>query len=271
MKTLYYNQGVQRGSLHPIVQPSRPKALDLFCGAGGAGVGLHRAGYDVTGVDIKHQRRYPFVFVQADAMEADLSGYDLVWASPPCQRYTVSQNASKNRNAHPDLIAPIREKLQAWGGAWIIENVVGAPLKNPVTLCGLALGLKVKRHRLFESNMELLGSGCGDHSQDYWLLQGREVRCRVRMGADPKGTRCGLRVATAIGQAAMGIDWMTRSEMSEAIPPAYSEFLARQTLRVTARLNAKVWDGDAQAGTREKTSSPFPAPSCSPLHESHQS
>lgn len=224
------------GSLHPIVQPSRPKALDLFCGAGGAGVGLHRAGYDVTGVDIKHQRRYPFAFVQADALEADLTGYDLVWASPPCQRYTVSQNASKNRDAHPDLIAPIREKLQAWGGVWIIENVVGAPLINPVTLCGLALGLKVKRHRRFESNMELVGSGCGDHSQDYWLLQGREVRCRVRMGADPKGTRCGLRVATAIGQAAMGIDWMTRAEMSEAIPPAYSEFLARQTLRVTARL-----------------------------------
>lgn len=228
-------------SLHPIVQPSRPKALDLFCGAGGAGVGLHRAGFDVTGVDIKHQRRYPFAFLLGDALEADLSRFDFVWASPPCQRYTVSQNASKNRDAHPDLIAPIRAKLQAWGGPWIIENVVGAPLLNPVTLCGLALGLNVKRHRRFESNQKLVGSGCGDHNRDYYLLQGREVRCRVRMGADPKGTRCGLRVATDIGRKAMGIDWMTRAEMSEAIPPAYSEFLARQiTCGVTARLNAKV-------------------------------
>jgi DNA (cytosine-5)-methyltransferase 1 len=200
-------------------------------------MGLHAAGYNVTGVDIKPQRRYPFRFLLGDALDADLAGYDLVWASPPCQRYTVSQNASKNRHAHPDLIAPIRAKLKAWGGKWIIENVVGAPLLNPVTVCGLALGLKVKRHRLFESSVALRGSGCGDHAQDYYLLQGREVRCRVRMGADPKGTRCGLRVATDLGRKAMGIDWMTRAEMSEAIPPAYAEFLARQILSVNARNN----------------------------------
>lgn len=230
-----------RDSLHGFVTPSRPKALDLFCGAGGAGMGLSRAGFDVTGVDIKHQRRYPFTFLLGDALEADLSGYDFVWASPPCQRYTVSQNASKNRDAHPDLIAPVRAKLQAWGGPWIIENVVGAPLLNPTMLCGLAMGLKVKRHRLFESNRFLLAPPCGGHDQDYYLLQGREVRNRVRMGADPKGTRCGLRVSTSIGRDAMGIDWMTRAEMSEAIPPAYSEFLARQiTCDVTARRNKQL-------------------------------
>jgi DNA (cytosine-5)-methyltransferase 1 len=227
--------------LKRLVMPSRPKALDLFCGAGGAGMGLYRAGFDVTGVDIKQQRRYPFWFMLGDALEADLSGFDFVWASPPCQRYTVSQNASRNREAHPDLIAPVRAKLEAWGGPWIIENVVGAPLCNPTMLCGLALGLKVKRHRLFESNCFLLGLPCGGHDQDYYLLQGREVRNRVRMGADPKGTRCGLRVATSIGREAMGIDWMTRAEMSEAIPPAYAEFLGRQIIRcLPARHNEKL-------------------------------
>ena len=206
------------------------RALDLFCGAGGASMGLHRAGFEVVGIDISIQKHYPFKFIQGNALTADLSGYDFVWASPPCQRWTVSQNASKNRDAHPDLIAPVRAKLQAWGGPWIMENVVGAPLLNPTMLCGLALGLKVKRHRLFESNRFLLAPPCGGHDQDYYLLQGREVRNRVRMGADPKGTRCGLRVATSIGRDAMGIDWMTRAEMSEAIPPAYSEFLGRQVI-----------------------------------------
>ena len=206
------------------------RALDLFCGAGGASMGLHRAGFEVVGIDISIQKHYPFKFIQGNALTADLSGYDFVWASPPCQRWTVSQNASKNRDAHPDLIAPVRAKLQAWGGPWIMENVVGAPLLNPTMLCGLALGLKVKRHRLFESNRFLLAPPCGGHDQDYYLLQGREVRNRVRMGADPKGTRCGLRVATSIGRDAMGIDWMTRAEMSEAIPPAYSELLGRQVI-----------------------------------------
>ena len=201
-------------------------------------MGLHRAGFDVTGVDIAPQSRYPFRFIQGDALAQDLTGFDFVWASPPCQRYTVSQNASKNRSAHPDLVGPVRDMLTAWGGPWIIENVVGAPLRNPVQVCGLALGLKVKRHRRFESNIQIVGTPCGDHSQDYYLVHGKEVRCRVRMGADPKGTRCGLRVATDIGRKAMGIDWMTRTEMSESIPPAYSEHLGRQVMAWITANNA---------------------------------
>ena len=114
------------------------RCLDLFCCEGGAGMGLHRVGFDVTGVDINPQPRYPFRFVQGDALAQDLTGFDFVWASPPCQRYTMAQNAAKNAHNHPDLVGPVRDMLTAWGGPWIIENVVGAPLRNPVQVCGLA-------------------------------------------------------------------------------------------------------------------------------------
>jgi DNA (cytosine-5)-methyltransferase 1 len=213
---------------------ARPKALDLFCCAGGASMGLHRAGFDVTGVDIRPQRRYPFRFIQADAMTFDLDGFDFIWASPPCQRYTMAQNAAKNAEAHPDLIPPVRERLKATALPYIIENVVGAPLENPVMLCGLALGLKVKRHRLFESNVFLLSPGCGGHDQDYFVIFGHECRSRVRVASDPNGTRCGRRNKIEVGHAAMGIDWMNRGELSEAIPPAYSEFLGRQIIKILA-------------------------------------
>jgi DNA (cytosine-5)-methyltransferase 1 len=157
-------------------------------------------------------------------MLADLSGYDLIWASPPCQRYTRAQNAAKNAHAHPDLIAPVREKLEAWGGPWIIENVVGAPLRNPAMVCGLSLGLKVKRHRLFESNMPLTAPPCGDHKQDYYVIFGHECRNRRH------GAAAGRKNKIAVGREAMGIEWMTRGELSEAIPPAYSELLGRQVI-----------------------------------------
>lgn len=200
------------------------RALDLFSGAGGASMGIHRAGFDVTGIDIKPQKRYPFRFIQGDALEADLNGYDFVWASPPCQRYTRAQNASKNAEAHPDLVAPMREKLEAWGGLWIMENVVGAPLINPATVCGLALGLQVKRHRLFESNVLLLTPSCPSHDQDYYVIFGHEVRNRRH------GQTADRKNKIAEGRKAMGISWMSRAELSEAIPPAYSEFLCRQIM-----------------------------------------
>ena len=168
------------------------RALDLFCCAGGAAMGLSKAGFEVVGVDLMPQPRYPFEFHQGDALAFPTDGFDFIWASPPCQRYTVSQNASKNREAHPDLIAPVRAKLQAWGGPWIMENVVGAPLINPTMLCGLALGLKVKRHRLFESNRFLLAPPCGGRPR-----LGHGVRpprrwprggpARLPSGAGPRG------------------------------------------------------------------------------------
>lgn len=205
------------------------RAIDLFCGAGGASMGIHRAGFEVVGVDIKPQPRYPFKFIQADALTVDLSGFDFVWASPPCQRYTQAQNASKNAHAHPDLIPPVRAKLTAWGGPWIMENVVGAPLINPAIVCGLALGLKVKRHRLFESNMLLLTPPCPSHDQDYYVIFGHEVRNRHH------GEKAGRKNKIAEGRKAMGIDWMTRGELSEAIPPAYSELLCRQVAQYIRR------------------------------------
>lgn len=133
------NQDAMAGSLHPI-QPSRPKALDLFCCAGGAGMGISQAGFDVTGVDIEAQPEYPHRFVQGNALDADLSGYDFVWASPPCQCFTKYKNRRpKLAEKYKDLIVATREKLTDWGGYWIMENVVGAPLVNPVTLCGSML------------------------------------------------------------------------------------------------------------------------------------
>lgn len=197
-------------------------------------MGYYRAGFtEIVGIDIKRQPRYPFMFVQGDALRppVNLSYFDAIHASPPCQRYTLSQNASKNSAAHPDLIPATRTILQESKLPYVIENVPRAPLFAPVTLCGLAFGLKVKRHRLFESNVAITAPSCPSHDQDYYLVHGREVRNRVRMGADPKGLRCGLRVSTDLGRKAMGIDWMTRAELSEAIPPSFTEFIGHQLLR----------------------------------------
>lgn len=204
----------------------KPRALDLFCGAGGASMGLHRAGFDVTGVDIKPQPRYPFRFVQADGLKPpfDLRAFNFIWASPPCQRYTMAQNAAKNAEAHPDLVEPTRALLDNSGVPWAMENVVGAPLLNPVTLCGLAFGLNVKRHRLIESSHLLLVPPCPSHDQDYFVIFGHEVRNRRH------GQAAGRKNKISEGRSAMGIDWMTRGELSESIPPAYSEFIGRQVL-----------------------------------------
>ncbi len=216
------------------------RALDLFCGAGGASMGLHRAGFEVVGVDIKPQPRYPFEFIQADAMTYPLEGFDFIWASPPCQRYTMAQNAAKNAHAHPDLVAPVRDRLRATGKPYVIENVVGAPLHNPAMLCGLSFGLKVKRHRLFETNFLLLTPDCGDHDDDYYVIFGHECRSRVGVASDPRGTRCGRRNKIEVGYAAMGINWMNRGELSQAIPPAYSEFIAKAFLNSAGQADAQV-------------------------------
>jgi DNA (cytosine-5)-methyltransferase 1 len=203
------------------------KLLDLFCKAGGAGMGYHRAGFEITGVDIEPQPRYPFAFVQADALEyvaAHGHEYDVIHASPPCQRYTMAQNAAKNADAHPDLVAPVRELLITTGKPYIIENVVGAPLNDPAMLCGLSFGLKVRRHRLFETNFFFLTPPCQCRNQDYFVIFGHEVRNRRH------GEKAGKKNKIAEGRKAMGIDWMTRGELSEAIPPAYTEYIGRQLL-----------------------------------------
>lgn len=213
-----------------MVQHSRPKALDLYCGAGGAAMGLERAGYSVTGVDILPQKNYPFAFSFGNALDADLSGYDLVWASPPCQNHSRMSGCREGlRDKYLSLIAATREKLKAWGGPWIIENVVGAPLENPVMLCGAMFSLKTYRHRIFESNVSLTVPHHPKHDKK-----------SSKAGHWKNGTLvsvAGNCAPIALAREAMEIDWTTGAELAEAVPPAFSEYLARQTLRVTARLN----------------------------------
>lgn len=123
----------------------KPRLLDLFCGAGGAGMGYHQAGFDVVGVDINPQPDYPFEFHQADAMEFPLDGFDAIHASPPCQVFTALKTMH-NAGEHFDLLTPMRARLKEWGGPYVIENVPGAPMQDHVTLCGSSFGLGVKKY-----------------------------------------------------------------------------------------------------------------------------
>lgn len=217
----------------------RLRAIDLFCGAGGAGAGLAAAGFDVLGVDLSPQPRYPFEFIQGDAiafLEGDLQSFDLVWASPPCQAHTAMKTMH-NAKPHIDLIQPTRERLQRAGVRYVIENVVGAPLIDPIVLCGTMFGLGVKdaelrRHRLFEANFPIPAPTCRHGVRPATIgVYGGHIRNRKRReGSHARGV---ADFPIAAGQAAMGIDWMTLTEMSEAIPPAYSEFIglaARQDI-----------------------------------------
>lgn len=211
----------------------RPRLLDLFCGAGGAAMGYHRAGFDVVGVDIRPQPRYPFEFHQADAMTYPLEGFDAIHASPPCQRYSRARKVgTRKNNAPPDLIGLVRHRLMASGAHYVIENVEGAPLSG-ITLCGSMFGLRVRRHRLFESNVGMLAPECR-HAK-----QGKPVGVYHAMGDTVKG-RCSKTGAWVVGGStastveeggeAMGIDWMTWRELCESIPPAYTEWIGKRLL-----------------------------------------
>ncbi len=207
---------------------NRPRLLDLFCGAGGAAVGYHRAGFDVVGVDIKPQPHYPFEFVQGDALETlspfwmDATFFEAVHASPPCQAFTKARKLQ--RNAHTDLIGPTRELLEATGLPYVIENVKGAPLHDPVLLEGQMFdGLNVHRPRLFETNWPL----------EVPVLRAPPPR-QTKMGRPPVPGEAMQVVGhfsdVPAGGRAMGIDWMTQGELAQAIPPAYTEFIGHQLL-----------------------------------------
>ncbi len=213
---------------------SRPRLLDLFCGAGGAGEGYRRAGFDVTGVDIAPMPQYPFMdVIQGDAMEvladvAFLREFDAIHASPPCQAYSVTRARTK-RNDHPELIEPVREALRAWGGPYVIENVEGAPLEHPAILCGSMFGLGfggavLKRHRLFESNVPLTTpvDACrGRSAVGVYGNGGAWTRTAPGGG--------GVKVAGPDAAKALGIDWTTyQPVLAQAIPPAYTEHIGRQ-------------------------------------------
>ena len=217
----------------------KPRLLDLFCGAGGAAMGYHWAGFEVVGVDIKPQPRYPFLFVQDDALAFLATvidepagwwgnGFDAIHASPPCQAFTFAKVIQGND--HPDLLTPTRELLNQTGLPWVIENVPGAPMRRDLILCGTQFGLEadgfeVRRHRWFEFGdpekmvplvppcwhrlPPIYGSG---HSQD-----------------NPHKAKYGF-CGAATCKAAMGVEWMNRNEQAQAIPPAYTELIGHQLM-----------------------------------------
>ena len=215
----------------------RPLLLDLFCGAGGAAMGYHRAGFDIVGVDITPHSDYPFRFLQADALDALRHLWHLnstlphaIHASPPCPRYTtLAAGTNGNSDDHPDLVPETRRLIRETGLPYIIENVPGAPLHNPILLCGEMFGLDVIRHRLFESNTFL------------WQPEHPPHRGRVagyRHGEYFDGPYFavygdgGGKGSLSDWQAAMGIDWMTsKDDLADAIPPAYTEYIGAQLLQ----------------------------------------
>jgi DNA (cytosine-5)-methyltransferase 1 len=206
---------------------TRPRLLDLFCGAGGAAVGYHRAGFDVVGVDIAGQPRYPFEFHQGDATTWPLDGFDAIHASPPCQQFSQMSKCRPGLAAsYPNHLPETRRRLRATGLPYVIENVVGAPLENPIMICGSGLGLTLQRHRLFESNVALWGVPCG-HGENHWNPDYGHATNRKRRRVPVIGE---WRIRKELQDEAMGIDWMTLTELSEAIPPAYTEHIGAQLL-----------------------------------------
>ena len=213
----------------------RPRLLDLCCCAGGCSVGFHRAGFDVTGVDHAPQPDYPFTFHRADALRFPLAGFDAYAASPPCKVHTALRHTATKPGlfaAHTDLVAEVRARLAGTGRPYVIENVVGAPLLNPVTYCGSSFGLAVRRHRLFEANWNLVAPPC-DHAAQPVVLGvygtgGPDDRARRPGGG-------GRKVSGAAAAAALGIDWTTdQRRLSQAVPPAYTEHIGRQLLALVA-------------------------------------
>ena len=204
------------------------KLLDLFCGAGGASHGYAMAGFDVTGIDIKHGKRYPYTYIRDDVRNylnsEYLQQFDIIHASPPCQTHSATKhlrNAQGNTTNKIDMIDEVRAALIASGKPYIIENVPGAPLIDPIMLCGSAFGLKVRRHRLFESNLPLQGTKC-DHK-----TQGKPVGIYGSMRDEiPNGGHTAKTMEQA--NEAMGIYWMLWGELVEAIPPMYTEYLGKQ-------------------------------------------
>lgn len=182
-------------------------------------------GFDIVGVDKNPQKNYPFQFIQADALEFlsdNWREFDVIHASPPCQRNsTMTKGLWKDRvNSHPELIAPTRELLIKSGKLYIIENVPGAPLISPVVLCGSMFGLRVRKHRLFESNFAIPQPQC-DHRN-----QGKVVAVYGHSGGSSK--RDGITFGgVKEWRDAMQIDWMTGAELAQAIPPAYTEYIGK--------------------------------------------
>ncbi|MFE4259437.1 DNA cytosine methyltransferase [Streptomyces sp. NPDC056883] len=199
------------------------KVLDLFCCQGGASMGYHFAGFEVVGVDLSHQIRYPFRFVQSDALDFVREHgpeFDFIHASPPCQRYTLAQRIQKRD--HPDLIAPTRAALEATGRPWVIENVEEAAgeLRNPVTLCAATFGMHTYRHRLFETGGGLTLAPPQHQPHTAPLTKMGRPRAQGHF-AHYVGNFSGVQDA----RNDMRVPWMNRDGIRECIPPAYTEYI----------------------------------------------
>lgn len=236
---------------------SRPKILDLYCSAGGAAMGYHRAGFDVYGADIEPQPHFPFAFHQGDAIvilanllrgrsiqfrhvdgtiEAlSLADFDAIHASPPCQAYSITKHTHKN--SHPELVPPTRWLLRKTALPFIIENVPGAPLRDPLILCGSMFHLRatdvdgselaLRRHRLFESNLWLMPpGGCYHDGTPIGGVYGGGSSSR-RRATERRG---GYVPVAAVSRVLLGIDWMNRDELAQSIPPAYTEWIGHQII-----------------------------------------
>lgn len=226
----------------------KPRLLDLFCGAGGCSVGYARAGFEVIGIDIVDQPNYPLEFIQDDAIgrfgamleswqTTGVEPFDAIHASPPCQAHSAV--TGEHRDKHVDLIPETRRLLKMSKLPYAIENVVGAPLENPITLCGSSFGLPLRRHRLFETNFPILAPPCAHGGQErrFDIYE----HGKWRKSATPAIYGKGGRKAVEHWPEALGIDWMTRDEMAQAIPPAYTEFIGGYLMAAVKQKNPVRW------------------------------
>lgn len=221
------------------------RLLDLFCGAGGCSMGYSRAGFDVTGVDIDPHPDYPFAFIQADALAVlrgevlDLSQYDAIHASPPCKSET--DLAVLSTTCHPNLLGPTLGLLRPMSQPWVVENVEGTDqMPGALVVCGASFGLgatcrdgvyrPLRRHRLFESNVWLMGPGCA-------CVPGVQPIGVYGTGGGGQQTR-GYKAHPEEAREAMGIDWMAREDICQAIPPAYTELIGEQLVEHLRRVAA---------------------------------
>ena len=212
----------------------RRRLLDLFCCEGGAATGYHQAGFDVVGVDIDPQPRYPFPFIQKDATAVDMRfvrSFDALHASPPCQKHSDLAKRNGNADAWPCFIAPVRALFVASGLPYVIENVEGAPLVDPVMLCGTMFPeTRVLRHRLFETNWPLIPRAHGKHPLVYTMDKRKAHYGKLNEWTSPVQVTGGGNCSKAAAADAMGMPWASKHGLNEAIPPAYTRFIGEQLL-----------------------------------------
>jgi DNA (cytosine-5)-methyltransferase 1 len=222
------------------------RLLDLFSGAGGAAMGYHRAGFEIVGVDIEPQKHYPFEFHQADAFDYlrdHGKEFDVIHASPPCQAFCDLRH-QWNAKKHADLLTPMRNYLKIFApNMWVIENVVGAPIFDALTLCGTMFNLgtadaELWRHRIFECSVMVPRPGVCNHRSKPACIgvyggHGRDRRRVITVTGHSGGTRRrdgAQQFTVEQRKEAMGIDWMTGAELSQAIPPAYTEWIGKRLM-----------------------------------------